>query len=265
MGYTAHYFQHAVELWMELGWLKPGQRLIEFGAQEFFADPAETHQVVGRFLAQHGASKDAIATVLGDGLPGVAAIYAALGVDYLAIDADGPPGSTLFDLNTYAAPTAWHGAFDFINNEGTIEHLANPLNGFRIAHDVAKVGAVIRHNFPLVGWTEHGFANLTNKFYAHLVGDNGYEVLRAQATVSESTVFDCPLFKTCVSLTGDNANPTKRIPAPMVTNIWGELVYRKIHDRPFAMPVDCVVGPDALAVRKSLAENYHRLAQLAKP
>lgn len=265
MGYTAHYFQHAVEVWMDLGWLKPGQRLIDFGAQEFFADPTETHRVVGPLLTRHGASKDAIAAVLGNGLPRVAAIYDALGVDYLAIDADGAPGSTFFDLNTYEAPTAWHGAFDFINNEGTIEHLANPLNGFRVAHDVAKVGAVIRHNFPLVGWVEHGFANLTNKFYAHLVGDNGYEVLKAQATVSESTVFDCPLFKTCVSLTGDNANPTKPIAPPMVTNIWGELVYRKIHDRPFAMPVDCVVGPDAVTVRKSLAENYHRLHRLAKP
>jgi len=262
MGYTAHYFQHAVQLWLEHGWLKPGLRLIEFGAQEFFADATETHREVGDFLGRHGASKDAIATALGDGLPRVDAIYAALGIDYLSIDVDGAHGSTFFDLNTFAAPTAWRDAFDFVNNEGTIEHLANPLNGFHVAHDIAKVGAVIRHNFPLIGWSQHGFANLTSKFYAHLVGDNAYEVLRVQATVSESTVFDDPLFTTCVALTGDSGNPTTQIPAPAVTNIWGELVYRKMRDRPFVMPVDHVEGPNAQSVRQRLNENFHRIRLL---
>jgi hypothetical protein len=32
---------------------------------------------------------------------------------------------------------------------------------------------------------------------------------------------------------------------PLVTNIWGELVFRKVADRPFAVPVDHVGGPDA--------------------
>lgn len=100
-------------------------------------------------------------------------------------------------MNTFAAPAEWRGAFDFVNNEGTIEHLANPLNGFRVAHDIAKAGGVIRHNFPLVGWTQHGFANLTSKFYAHLIGDNAYEVLRAEVTLSEPTPFNDPLFTTC--------------------------------------------------------------------
>jgi hypothetical protein len=265
MGYTAHYFQHAVALWLERGWLKRGQRLIEFGAQEFFADAAETHRGVGDFLARHGASTDAIASVLGGGLPSVAAIYAALGIEYLAIDVDGAHGSTFFDLNAFEAPAEWCNAFDFVNNEGTIEHLANPINGFHVAHDIAKVGAVIRHNFPLIGWSQHGFHNLTTKFYAHLVGDNAYEVLRVQATVSESTAFDDPLFTTCVALTGDSANPTTPISAPAVTNIWGELIYRKTRDRPFAMPVDHVAGPNAVAVRERLAANYHRLGRIAKP
>jgi hypothetical protein len=262
MGYTAHYFQHAVELWLERGWLKPGHRLIEFGAQEFFADAAEAFHGVSNFLGRHGASMPSLAR--GE-LPQVGAIYAALGIDYLSIDVDGAHGSTFFDLNTFAAPTAWCSAFDFVNNEGTIEHLANPINGFHVAHDIAKVGGVIRHNFPLIGWYQHGFANLTTKFYAHLIGDNAYELLKEQATVTETTPFNDPLFTTCVALTGDSANPTTEIPAPAVTNIWGELVYRKTHDRPFVMPVDHVEGPNAVAVRERLAANYHRLTRLAKP
>src|SRR5260370_15966445 len=165
MGYTAHYFQHAVQLWLERDWLRRGQRLIEFGAQEFFADATEAHRGVGDFLVRHGASQDTISTVLGDGLPKVEAIYAALGIDYLSIDVDGAHGSTFFDLNTYGAPAEWRNAFDFVNNEGTIEHLASPLNGSHFAHDIAKVGGVIRHNFPLIRWSRHGLPNSSTKFY----------------------------------------------------------------------------------------------------
>jgi len=264
MGYTAHYFQHAVQLWFERGWLKPGQRLIEFGAQEFFADPTETQRGVGDFLVAHGASPAAIVKILENGLPKVDAIYAAMGIDYLAIDVDDAHGSTFFDLNTFGAPPAWRNAFDFVNNEGTIEHLANPLNGFHVAHDIAKVGGVIRHNFPLIGWSQHGFAYLTTKFYAHLVGDNAYEVLKVQATVSEPTPFEDPLFTTCVVLTGERAAPTKQIPPPAVTNIWGELIYRKTGDQPFIMPVDHVEGPNATMVRSRLIENYRRAGRLAR-
>jgi hypothetical protein len=185
-----------------------------------------------------------------------------VGIDYVSIDVDGAHDSTFFDLNTFSAPSAWRNAFDFINNEGTIEHLANPINGFHVAHDMAKVGSVIRHNFPLVGWTQHGFVNLTTKFYAHLIGDNAYELLNVQATVSEPTPFNDPLFKTCSALTGSVDCPTRQIAPPMVTNIWGELVYRKTSDGPFVVPVDHVEGPNASAVRQRLIENFHRIGRL---
>jgi len=102
MGYTAHYFQHAVQLWFDRGWLKPqqGQRLIEFGAQEFFADDlAEVHHEVGGFLTRHGASEAAIETVLGNSLPKVDAIYAAMGIDYLSIDTEGSEYEILSNFN----------------------------------------------------------------------------------------------------------------------------------------------------------------------
>jgi len=179
------------------------------------------------------------------------------------IDVDGAHGSTFFDLNTFATPPDWRGAFDFVNNEGTIEHLANPINGFHVAHDMAKVGGVIRHNFPMVGWTHHGLANLTPKFFAHLVG--AYEVLKAVATLSEPTPFDDALFTTFYAADRSDGLTTRTgipLPAiiapPLVSNIWGQLVYRKTSDRPFTMPVDHVEGADAEAIRQRLVENYRR-------
>jgi hypothetical protein len=255
MGYSAEYFKNQMQLWLDAGWLAPGQSLIEFGAQEFYADVAETHREIAAFLGSHGLSDDAIKAALGDSVPRIRAIYEALGIRYVAIDVDDAPGSTYFDLNSFAPPDYWRNAFDFINNEGTIEHLINPINGFHVAHELAKVGGVIRHSFPLIGWREHGFCYPTTKFYAHMVGDNGYELLKAKALLTESEPFDDALFKEVIEhLVG----PVER---PPVTNIWGELVYRKTSDRPFVIPIDHVGGSDAAKARLRLNENYRRLAQ----
>ena len=51
-----------------------------------------------------------------------------------------------------------------------------------------------------------------------LVGDNAYELLRVAASVSEGSPFEDPLFK---QVTDQRGNV---LPAPIVTNIWGELV-----------------------------------------
>jgi hypothetical protein len=255
MGYSAEYFKNQIQLWLDGGWLKPGQTLIEFGAQEFYADVAETHREIGAFLSEHGLPEAKIKAVLGDGVPQIGTIYEALGIKYSSIDVDDAPGSTYFDLNSYTPPEYWRNAFDFINNEGTIEHLVNPINGFHVAHEMAKVGGVIRHSFPLIGWREHGFFYPTTKFYAHMVGDNGYELLKAKALLTESEPFDDAFFKQVIEhLRG----PIER---PPVTNIWGELVYRKTSDRPFVIPVDHVGGPDAAKARHRLNESYHRVAR----
>jgi hypothetical protein len=155
-------------------------------------------------------------------------------------------------------PAYWRNTFDFINNEGTIEHLVNPINGFQLAHEMVKVGGVVRHNFPLIGWREHGFLYPTTKFYACLVGDNAYETLQVRAFPTGSTVFDDPFFKDVLDENGDPAAK------PTVTDIWGELIYRKTADRPFVIPVDHVGGPDSASARDRLIENHRSLA-LSRP
>jgi hypothetical protein len=175
-------------------------------------------------------------------------------VRYTSIDVDGSHDSKFLDLNTAAPPVYWRNAFDFINNEGTIEHLVNPINGFQLAHEMVKVGGVVRHNFPLIGWRDHGFLYPTTKFYAHMIGDNGYEALQVRALLTGSTLFDDSFFKMVLDGNGDPA------PLPTVTDIWGELIYRKTADRPFVIPVDHVGGPAADAMRARLIENHRKHA-----
>jgi hypothetical protein len=132
---------------------------------------------IGVFLREQRISQDAIDDLLRNG-PKVASIYDAFGVNYTAIDVDSAHGSKFFDLNTSESPIYWRNTFNFVNNEGTIEHLVNPINGFLVAHETVKVGGVVRHSLPLIGWRDHGFLCPTTKFYAHLVGVNGYEPLQ---------------------------------------------------------------------------------------
>jgi hypothetical protein len=125
----------------------------------------------------------------------------------------------------------------------------------RILLETSALCGVIRHSFPLIGWRDHGFLYPTTKFYAHMVGDNAYEMLKIEALLSEDAPFDDPFFKQVVDGRRDPVAP------PAVTNIWGELVYRKTSDRSFAIPVDHLGGPDAMAARHRLIDNYRHVAR----
>jgi SAM-dependent methyltransferase len=254
MGYREHDFAQTVDGWIANGWLSPGDRMIEFGAQEIVADTHAARAAVRRYLEDKNVTPQRIAVVLGADMPEVAAIYEAIGIRYSSIDVDGSHGSTFFDLNTQTAPPDWIGAFDFINNEGTIEHLANPINAFHVAHDLLKTGGIARHSLPLMGHRDHGLLYGTSKFYANLFGANGYKILSAIATVrADRTPFDCPLFRTVID------EDSKPIDKPEVPNIWGTLVVRKTRNRPFVIPTDHLYVDDAKAITARLVENYSAL------
>ena len=103
MGYNQFYFLHLVQSWFDAGWLKPQQRLMEFGAQEFHSDLQETRREVGNFLSKHGLAPTVIGGVIGKGFPRIHLVYDMLGIEYSSIDVDGAHGSVFFDLNGRAS------------------------------------------------------------------------------------------------------------------------------------------------------------------
>jgi hypothetical protein len=224
MGYASHYFDSHVDTWLRRGWLPPGGRLVEFGAQEFNGDAAEARAGVAKFLRKQGKTEQEIARAVGNGTPLVADIFRALGIDYTAVDVDGAFNSTFFDLNTHAPPLEWRDAFDFVNNEGTIEHLINPINAVLVAHELLKVGGAASHSMPLTGCRDHGLIYPTVKFWCNLMGENRYELLRADIFISESPLdFVDARFTLCESNGAPIADPGAR----KVTDAWLRLVYRK--------------------------------------
>jgi len=248
MGYSDTYFNGQVRPWIASGWLPRGGRIIDFGSQQFGRDPESTRADVCAFLKRLGCSEEVPELT-------VAAVFRAAGFEYVSIDIDGQRGSQYFDLNCFAVPSEHLGHFDFVNNEGTIEHLANPINGFHAAHDFAKVGGVIRHSMPLMGWKDHGFFYPTPKFYAHLIGVNRYEILRAQLSVQKvGDSFETPLFREAVKDQTGGQRLT-------YTDAWIKLVYRKTSDKPFEIPADHLPMGAADTIAEDLREHYQQLAR----
>lgn len=251
MGYTAEYFSTHVARWLDEGWLFPGARLIDFGAQEFYCDPQAAREHTRAFLAARGKSAAEIDAAVGrSGAILVAAVYRALGIDYLAIDVDEAHGSLFFDLNTFAPPPEWRGAFDMVNNEGTIEHLINPINGFQVTHELLKPGGVARHSMPLSGWREHGLFHPTGGFYLAILNENRYELLEGLAEPQPAKPWDDPLFKTAARCD--------------TVDLWGLIIYRKQIDDAFRPPADHLLTARAGAIASRLAADWsaytaHRL------
>jgi SAM-dependent methyltransferase len=246
MGYVESYFSSRVRGWQSLGWLPPGGRFIDFGAQELAGDP----RTICADLAALGLDVDKV--------PRVAEVFRALGIDYVAIDVDTSNGAVFFDLNTQAPPSNWLGAFDFVNNAGTIEHLVYPLNALHVAHDIVKVGGVVCHSVPMLGHRKHGLFNLTPKFWSELMLANRYEPLETFIDFQDD---DRAFGYTGFTLRDSAGNHLARTTVP---NAWGNVTYRKTRSAPFIIPTDHLLFPLGGLVAADLQRNYERLAQ-ARP
>jgi len=145
----------------------------------------------------------------------------------------------------------WRGAFDFVNNEGTIEHLVNPINGFQVAHELLKVEGIARHSIPLTGHRDHGLIYPTAKFYCCMLGDNQYELLRSEIQVGQSDLdFADRRFRILM-------NDGKAPPDTMkLTDAWLFLVYRKTRPAEFRIPFDHLLVDLPGALGERLSGNY---------
>jgi SAM-dependent methyltransferase len=267
MGYVADYFEATVESWLQAGWLPPGGKLIEFGAQEFHGDQAEARRRTEGFLRRHGLSDAQVRGICSSSKPlRVAEVYHAIGIDYTAIDVEETDGSRLLDLNCFAPPLEWREAFDLVNNEGAIEHLTNPINGFQVAHELLKPGGVAVHSIPLSGHRNHGLMHPTVKFYSKLVGLNGYELLRSEISIGQS---EWSLEDGSFTLRDHRGRPLGARNIKQM-DAWLHLAYRKTAATEFCAPWSHWQSDDSEALAVRLGENFaaysmHRLSEGGQP
>jgi hypothetical protein len=92
---------------------------------------------------------------------------------YVAVDVDLGPGRICANLN---APVVLHKQFDCTINNGTSEHVFNQANVFEFMHYHTRVGGIMVHWTPCLGWINHGLYNVQPGFFFDLAAANGYEI-----------------------------------------------------------------------------------------
>jgi SAM-dependent methyltransferase len=251
MGYVADYFEARVGSWIAAGWLPRSGRVADLGAQEFHGSQKEAKLNTSQFLRGLGISEARIEEVcLSSGPLSVSEVYRAMGIDYIAMDLTQASDVRFFDLNCFAPPLEWRMAFDLVNNEGTIEHLINPINGFQVAHELLKVGGVAVHSIPLTGHCDHGLMQPTMKFYERLVGVNGYDLLLSEISIGQSQPdFAVRRF----ALRDQRGSPLGR--SVDMVDAWLHIAYRKNMPADFRAPFSHWNGDDTGELGERAAEN----------
>jgi hypothetical protein len=251
MGYAADYFDARVRSWIATGWLPRPGKVAEFGAQEFHGDQAEAKRITGQFLSGLGVPDARIEEVCSAPGPlSIGKVYRAFEIDYVALDLERARDVHAFDLNCFAPPLEWRMAFDLVNNEGTIEHLINPINGFHVAHELLKIGGVAVHSIPLTGYADHGLMQPTVKFYERLIGVNGYDLLLAEISIGHSQP---DLAARRFALRDQRGRPIGRN-VDMV-DAWLHLAYRKNLPSEFRAPFSHWNGDDTGEIGERTAAN----------
>lgn len=78
----------------------------------------------------------------------------------------------VFDLNCRELPKEVKGAYDFVINGGTLEHVFDVAQALRNINELAKLDGIIYHIVPLAGWVEHGFYSFSPTFFIDYYKEN---------------------------------------------------------------------------------------------
>jgi hypothetical protein len=262
MGLNARFVQQMI--WLKSGgYLSSGQKVIEIGAQQLNNSFLKaTHEIESLFRL-FNVPVPTLQTpiegtpdhLLAASAPRAGPFYRSLGFDYSCIDIDNDPGSIALDLNCDAVPDSLTAKFNLITNFGTTEHVVNQLNAFKIIHDLAATGAIMLHELPAFGQTNHGFFGYQPKFFDRLARSNGYAVLILDFSWSD-VEYGLPddIRNVLVQFVDTNNQPQYGISPSAVTAI-----LRKTTAAPFVPPIDLPYG--ATAPSAQMEERYGRAFQ----
>jgi hypothetical protein len=106
----------------------------------------------------------------------ISAMWKSVGIGADCLDIDGRPGTIQLDLNYQSPPPSMKGAYDFVCDNGTFEHILNQLNCFRAAHDVCATNGLMFYHKPFIGHYNHGFFNYQPDLFVQLAAANQYTI-----------------------------------------------------------------------------------------
>jgi hypothetical protein len=154
----------------------PGSRILDIGSQDIAATAVGEVRSLAAKL--HG---DRAETIIADRFPTghtwkVADLLRDSPYHYCCVDLYPGQFTIEADLNTFAVPQEHRGTFDLIANIGSTEHIFDQVNVFRCIHDFAKVGGIIWHSVPAIGYYNHSLYNYHPLFFVFLARANDYRI-----------------------------------------------------------------------------------------
>jgi hypothetical protein len=101
-------------------------------------------------------------------------LFETAGFKYGCIDFDGRHGALQLDLNWDSVPAEHYRAHDLVMNLGCSEHVMNQFNVFKVIHDLTRPGGHMFHEFPFLGFVDHGLFVYSARLVWHLCRENNY-------------------------------------------------------------------------------------------
>jgi hypothetical protein len=269
------------------GYIRDNARVIELGAQQLARVAIESKDILRELGERFGTKGELCLPTseaapvyewseekLDPAAPRARAMWVWLGFSYAAIDIDGSPESIPLDLNFDDVPKSQKNAYDLVTNYGTTEHVANQMNAFKIAHDLAAEGGVMIHHLPCQGNLNHGLINYSPKFFWKLARSNDYRWLHFNYLVSgESYPVPTNLIDSIREFSPDIDERMNGRPAPTwcrfsilgralcrrkkpvgVRNSALMVAFQKPRSAPYVPPID--VPNETWTTNKKLLERY---------
>ncbi len=227
--------------------------VVEIGAQQLSDSFLEDVDGIQSAFEAFGRPRIDLPSARGDrslraDAPAARVFYEAVGLSYASIDIDGSPSAIPLDLNYDRVPARMRGAFGLVTNFGTTEHIANQLNAFKAAHELAEPGGIMMHEVPAQGSMNHGLFSYHPKFFWALARENDYRWLSFDFSWSHEreSLDDATLEELRQYVDVDSREPFSCQEAALV------VVLQKRRNTRFRPPID---GPPPLPRWYQLAER----------
>lgn len=183
MGYTS-------ELFEEIGKLHfPQKNILDVGAQDVRVSSTQEVDQLNQFIKIHNPDGALLKIKKFPHIMEAKEVYVKAGFSYTSIDVDERPSTLRVDLAKFQIPRP-RGQFDLVVNVGTTEHLSSPIAAFALMHEMCCKGGTLFNDVPLFGFGNHGFVNLTPKFWHALIWMNSYGVQNVRVRKINESMYD---------------------------------------------------------------------------
>ena len=241
----------------EVGLLKPGGALIEFGQSNWYGDvpleqlttDLENFSAPEKRAALRARLAETVAARSPEMLFDIATIFYECFLDpsrYAAIDYGGTKVAQKHDLNV---PLPDIGKFDVAIDFGTGEHIFNIKTFFENVHNVTAPGGTMIHGLPWHGFVDHGFYNFQPTLFFDIAAANGYRVLNISCgAINPPQVHSLNTREACVEYAKSGQIPQNAILV---------VTYQKGHtDQAFRVPIQ---GYYAGTLSQALQEDWRTM------